>query len=138
MTRHHNNAKNRKRDLEAHHEHVHRYDKRTIAGGVFVVNGAIQFQSSLRQEPNLHAKGSVVGVRALVAHCVAELRNVAERNSVDDDGMDAKCVLVLDMDNIDLKRTKYESRPPAPQTGDPLHYDSFLQRICNQYRERFL
>ena len=47
-------VKNRKRDLEAHHEHTHNYSRRTIAGGVIVVNAAPTFKSPLRREPTRH------------------------------------------------------------------------------------
>lgn len=32
---------------------------------------------------------------------------------------------------------RFVTEPPAPRAGDPLHYDSFLQRLCDDYRERF-
>lgn len=138
MTEHRKAVKNRKRDLEAHHEHVHNYSASAIAGGVLVVNQASQFRSPLRQGITVHGRGDRQVVRSLISHCVSELRNVAERSGVTDEGLDAKCAIVVDMDNIALAGTNYETRPPAPQVGDPLHYDSFLQRICAQYQGRFL
>ncbi len=136
MTEHRKQIKNRKRDLEAHHEHVHHYNPSAIAGGVFVVNDALMFQSPLRRAPTAHAKDRR-GVNALVEHCINEMRNVGERRDITEDGMDAKCVIVLDMDNVDASSTAYVERPPAPLTGDPLNYDSFLQRICDLYTQRF-
>jgi hypothetical protein len=50
MTEHRKAVKNRKRDFEAHHEHVHNYDRRAIAAGVMVINAAERFRSPLRQE----------------------------------------------------------------------------------------
>jgi len=41
------------------------------------------------------------------------------------------------MDNIDLNSTRYVARSPAPQVGSPLHYDAFLQTICDLYAQRF-
>jgi hypothetical protein len=66
MTEHHN-AKNRKRDLEAHHEHVHNYSNRAIACGVFVINAATSFQSPLRIVlPNFDQSPLVEGLPAMV------------------------------------------------------------------------
>ena len=48
MTEHRKAVKNRKRDFEAHHDHVHRYSSGAIAGGVMVVNAAPTFKSPLR------------------------------------------------------------------------------------------
>jgi hypothetical protein len=136
MTEHRKAIKNRKRDLEAHHEHVHHYDQQAIAGGVFVVNQALTFRSPLRREATIHAKDRR-GAVALVEHCLSEMRNVSERTDTSGYGLEAKCFIVLDMDNEHLGSTAYVERTPAPLTGDPLNYDSFLQRICSFYERRF-
>jgi hypothetical protein len=94
MTEHRKAVKNRKRDFEAHHEHVHHYGDMTIAGGVMVVNGAVEFSSPLRQLITSH--GTPSRVTELVNHCVTEMRNVTERSSLGAVGMDAKTLLVVD------------------------------------------
>jgi len=132
MTEHRKAIKNRKRDLEAHHDHVHRYNARAIAGGVLLINSAPLFKSPLRAEPTRHHQPE-----ALVKHCVDQLRAVATRTSADGAGMDAKAAIVLDMENITLGRVRYAKSPPAPSVGDPMHYDAFIQAMCNQYSERF-
>ena len=137
MTEHRKAVKNRKRDLEAHHEHVHNYRQDAIAGGVFVVNRSRTFKSPLRGgQVTTHARHETA-MFDLVGHCINELRNVAERNDPSGYGLDAKLAIVASMDNVALPSTSYWERPPAPQVGDPLHYDSFLQRLCEQYRQRF-
>lgn len=137
MTEHRKAVKNRKRDLEAHHEHVHNYNDAAIAGGVLVVNEALVFRSPLRRGDTTTHGRDRRAVAALVEHCLTEMRNVAERRDVGAEGMDAKCTIVVDMDNIDLARTIYVERAPAPRPGDPLNYDSFLQRVCDLYARRF-
>lgn len=101
-----------------------------------VVNSAAEFQSTLLTGVTKHATSKQLLI-STVTHCISELRNVGERGTVAEQGMDAKCALVLDMDNINVAGTRYETHPPSPQVGDPLHYDSFLQRICDQYQARF-
>jgi hypothetical protein len=54
MTEHRKAVKNRKRDFEAHHEHVHSYNPRAIAGGIMVVNASARFFSPLRTKPTAH------------------------------------------------------------------------------------
>jgi hypothetical protein len=134
MTEHHKAVKNRKRDLEAHLDHVHRYSRRAIAGGMLVINGSKTFRSPLR------AKQAVTVHRnpeKLVQHCLDELRAVTTRNDPDGVGLDAKAAIVVDMDNVNIAETKYITAKPAPPVGDPLHYDAFIQTICGQYTERF-
>lgn len=132
MTEHRKAVKNRKRDLEAHHEHVHNYNRLAVAGGVFVVNAAPVFLSSLRSDSRTHDNPE-----KLVQHCVDEMRSVASRGGSTGYGLEAKCVIVVDMDNINLPSTRYMTALPAPQVGDPLHYDAFIHGICEHYRQRF-
>jgi len=103
-----------------------------------VINQAARFRSPLRGGGiTTHSRGDRRALNTLISHCISELRNVAERSRIDEEGLDAKCAIVVDMDNVALDATQFETRPPAPQVGDPLHYDAFLQRICEQYEQRF-
>ena len=65
------------------------------------------------------------------------MRNVTSSGGPSTYGMDAKGLLVVEMDNRDLASTRYAATLPAPQPGDPLHYDSFIQRLCEEYSTRF-
>ncbi|MFO8012882.1 MAG: hypothetical protein R6X20_06195 [Phycisphaerae bacterium] len=132
MTEHQKAMRNRKRDLEAHHEHVHRYRNQAVAGGVFVVNQAATFKSPLRAVVSQHAKP-----KALVEKCVQQMRGISSRAGLQGAGLECKAVIVVDMDNQDLASTRYVHRPPAPQVGDPLHYDAFIQSLCAFYTQRF-
>jgi len=132
MTEHRKAVKNRKRDFEAHHGHVHSYSPGAIAGGVMVVNASPTFKSPLRTEVTDHRD-----VRALVIHCLREMRNVNMRSSGTGEGLDAKAAVVVAMDNIDPASTSYVTSAPAPPVGDPMHYDAFLQRLCSQFSSRF-
>ena len=132
MTEHRKAVKNRKRDLEAHHEHIHNYSKQAIAGGVLVVNGSEVFRSPLRLENTLHRDPA-----RLVEHCINELRSVATRGGRTGYGLEARCAIIVDMDNLNLPKTAYMVDSPAPRVGDQLHYDGFIQAICRHYAERF-
>lgn len=132
MTEHRKAIKNRKRDLEAHHEHVHNYNQKAIAGGVLVVNGAEKFKSPLRPGITTHRN-----VKKLVEHCVNELRAVAARGGSTGYGLEAKCAIVVDMENSKGVKPRFLKEPPSPQVGDPLHYDAFIQAICARFTERF-
>lgn len=134
MTEHRKAVKNRKRDFEAHHEHVHNYSPNAVAGGVLVVNIAGQFYSPLRQPDDITNHGDVV---PKVEHCLAEMRAVSVRGGPTGYGLDAKSAIVVDMNNMELGTTKYHTAPPAPPTGDPLEYDAFIQRLCAEWRARF-
>jgi len=132
MTEHRKAVKNRKRDFEAHHEHVHRYSNEAIAAGVLVVNQASTFKSPLRKGQTIHKN-----VEKLIEHCILQMRSVTTRSNTNEVGLDAKAALVVDMNNVDLASTGYVTRTPAPTVGDPLHYDSFVQLVGSLYTRRF-
>jgi len=131
MTEHRKAIKNRKRDLEAHHEHVHNYNNEAVAGGIIIVNSSSTFKSPLRNEVSIH-KNPI----KLVDHCVNEIRAVSTRGGTTGYGLEAKCAIVLSMDNVGGP-VAYSSNLPAPAIGDPLHYDSFIRSICEYYGRRF-
>lgn len=134
MTEHRKAIKNRKRDLESHHSHVHNYDPSAIAGGVIVINVADRFRSPLR------APGDVTTHRNptdLLKHCISEAQAISVRGGPTGSGLDAKCAIAIDYDNIDLAAASYFEAPPAPQVGDPMHYDAFIQRLCAEWSSRF-
>lgn len=76
-------------------------------------------------------------------------RNLPLRNEPSDGpGMEAVCVIVVEHDNLakhpglpyNAPRpapTRLVTRPPAPQPGDPLSYETFVHRLCRAYRERW-
>ena len=137
MTEHRKAVKNRKRDLEAHHAHVHDYDPQTIAGGIVVVNSAETFQSPLRPAPTTHN-----APLDLVRHCVDELSSLTMTSGSSHAGLDANCVVVVNMSNVRLDATppfaaEWLVQPPAPTPGSPLYWDAFIQRICQLYGARF-
>jgi hypothetical protein len=132
MTEHHKAVKNRKRDFEAHHQHVHNYSNAAIAGVVMVINAAPRFQSPLVPHVTIHKNPT-----ALVGHCMNEMRAVTSRGGVEGRGIDAGCAIVVSHDNIENASTHYVTSLPAPQIGDPLHYDAFIQKVCSEYAGRF-
>lgn len=134
MTEHRKAIKNRKRDLESHHSHVHAYNPQTVAGGVIVVNGAKRFKSPLRRDDDITTHKDP---EALIAHCMDEAKAISIRGGPTGAGLDAKCVIVVIDDNIDFAAATYRDAPPAPQVGDPLHYDAFIQRLCAEWTSRF-
>jgi hypothetical protein len=132
MTEHRKAVKNRKRDFEAHHDHVHRYNRRAMAGGVLVINGAAMFKSPLVDHVTYHREPE-----SLIRHCIEQMRAVSQRSEVGGVGLDAKAVIVVDMDNQNITKARYLSRGAVPRVGDPMHYEAFIQTICSQFTDRF-
>ena len=133
MTEHGKARRNRQRDLDSFHQFVHRYDPDAVAAALTVVNIAESFKSPLRLNVSLHRN-----VRTLVQETVALLRALPVRSSSGEAaGLEANGAIVVNHDNLDRGNTRLVATPPAPQVGDPLHYDAFLRRICDRYTQRW-
>ena len=133
MTAHSNARRNRQRDLESFHDFAHRNDSHSIAAAATIINIASQFQSPLRSTITHHRN-----VAALVGGAVRLFRSIQQRTSLEQRGLEANTVIVVDHENVAGRPPpRLISRAPAPQVGEPLHYDSFVRRICDRYTERW-
>ncbi len=122
-------------ELQSSYRIVNQGNPRAIAAGITFVNIARTFVSPLRQR-----SGQVLGVTkhnqpAVAASMIAHLRGLPLRSSVRKTGFDAYCTFALDCDN--QKTAILWTTTPAPQPGDPDHYETFLERICQEYTRRF-
>lgn len=161
-TEHGKARKNRLRDFEAFHGYAHQYSKKTVAAAFLVVNAAEIFLSPL----NLNARDREIitqhrqrtkSTGQLVKETIDIFRSIHLRNSETDvAGLEALGVVVVEHDNLNYldarpqyveiarkyqhlrKPSRVAPVPPGLKVGDPLHYRTMIQRICNAYRERFL
>ena len=132
MTEHGKARRNRQRDLNSYHQFLHRYDPAAVAAALTVVNLASRFKSPLRNEISTHRN-----VKTLVEVTLNLLRALPVRNATDVAGLEANGALAVEHDNIAGGSTQLVTAAPAPQVGDPLHYETFLRRICDRYAERW-
>lgn len=132
MTAHSKARRNRQRDLESFHDFVHRHDSNTIAAAATIINLASQFKSPLRSNMTSHKN-----VADLVGGAVRLFRSIQQRTAREQRGLEANTVIVVDHENVPGRPPRLISRAPAPQVGEPLHYDSFVRRICDRYTERW-
>lgn len=152
---------NRLRDFDAFQGHAFSYDPKTIAAAFLVVNAAENFLSPLNleaknREPITRHKQAGKSTQQIVSETIDIFRSLHLRSSIGDSrGLDALGVVVIEHDNFNFLKgkpqyadveTKYESLhqptrvapiPPGLKVGDPLHYSTMVQRICNAYNTRF-
>jgi hypothetical protein len=154
LTEHGKARRNRLRDFAAFHGHGHSYDPRTVVAAFLVVNSADRFYSPLnlgktsRPELNAHT-GSRRTARQLASESINLFRTIHLRRSASDGpGLEALGVIVVEHDNLnsypDASRyahlkvpTRVAPSPPSLPVGDPLSYESMIQRICSHYTARF-
>ncbi|MGX5804156.1 hypothetical protein ACWGS9_23315 [Bradyrhizobium sp. Arg314] len=148
-TEHGKARKNRLRDFNSFHGYAHQYDPRTVAAAFLVVNAADRFYSPLRDDTDIttHSNSKATS-RQIAANAVNIFRSIHLRTSANDvPGMEAVGVAVIEHDNLAFhpdpayqaqsRATSVAPTPPNPPVGDPLHYESMIQRICNAYTTRF-
>lgn len=150
LTEHGKARRNRLRDFNAFHGYAHHYNPKTIAAAFLVVNSAEYFYSPLRPPDDITKHGSKLRSAAQVAQEATSLfRAINLRNSLaDHPGLEAIGVIVVEHDNLALhpnpekykvihKPTRVAPTPPSLPVGDPMHYETMIQRICNSYDDRF-
>lgn len=121
-------------ELSSSHEIVHQGDHNAIAAGITVVNIAKTFVSPLRQRSKkLHISQHKQPHAA--ARMIEHLRGLPIRIDPAAVGFDAYATIVVDCDN--QGPAMLWTKAPAPQPGDPDHYDTFIQRIAAAYESRF-
>jgi hypothetical protein len=140
---------NRLRDFESFHGYAHQYSQQTIAAAFLVVNSAEKFWSPLRPSGDVTSHSSSKRTaRQLAKETVDRFRSIHLRTSATDmPGLEALGITVVEHDNLAVnpdpstaslsKPTIAAPSPPNPPVGDPLHYESMIQRICNAYGQRF-
>jgi hypothetical protein len=122
-------------ELNDAHTIVHQGDPDTIAAGITMLNIASTFVSPLRQRPDQPLVISHHRQPDVTANMVQHLRHLPRRTSPDSVGLDAYCTFVVNLDN--QGNVSLHEGPPAPQPGDPDHYETFLQDIADAYTVRF-
>jgi len=147
MTEHGKAQRNRQRDIDAFHQHVHASDNDTIAAGIVVLNIADTFCSPLRNKqtecPKCGHQFQPLLVttheqpKTLVKTGVTLFRGLPGRSRPEDIGLEAMCVVVVDYSNRQKAVARVQTKSPAPEVGDPLHYDHFIQVICQRYTSRW-
>jgi hypothetical protein len=123
-------------ELTSSHGIMHRGRPDAIAAGITVVNIASTFVSPTR---NQFAGGDAVISKHRQPHVtermVRHLRGLTIRDAVEGIGFDAYSTVVVECDN--QGHGALWTKPPAPQPGDPDHYETFIERIARFYAERF-
>lgn len=122
-------------ELSSSHEIVHQGTQGAIAAGITVLNIAGSFASPLRQTSKKDLVVTKHRQPDVTASVVKHLRGLPIRDSIGQVGFDAYCTVVVECDNRTTARLWTDA--PAPQPGDPDHYDTFVGRITRFYAERF-
>jgi len=122
-------------ELSSSHEIVHQGDQQCIAAGVAVINIASTFVSPLRQHTGTPLVVTQHNQPGVTGSMVTHLRGLPIRNEVGQVGFDAFTQAVVNCNN--QNGATLHTELPAPQLGEPDHFDTFMNRISLAFEQRF-
>ncbi len=122
-------------ELSSSHEIVHQGDQQCIAAGIAVINIAPTFVSPLRQRTGLPIEITKHDQPRVTGSMITHLRGLPIRNGVGQVGFDAFAQAVVDCNN--QNGAGLHTGLPAPQPGEPDHFDTFMNRIGLAFEQRF-
>lgn len=124
-------------ELNSSHDAVHGSAEMAIAAGFVMVNIAERFVS-----PELNKFG---GPRRVTEHkqprvtesVIEKVLEIPRRASTSAQGFDALAIVVIDCTNDGVTPVRIIEEPPAPERGNPVHYDAMIARVVQLYESRF-
>lgn len=125
-------------ELNSSHLCVHGASSQALAVGFVMVNASDNFASSDMNKGDL-SSGLMFTSEPQPKSVRRVLEKVAEmprRSNVRENGFDGVGVVVIEGQN-DGSPFELVSDDPAPQPGDPFHYDGMISRMANEYDTTF-
>ena len=136
MTAHGKARTNRFNDARAYATHVHSSSAATIAAFTVVVNASPTYKNPdafarAALSSGINQPGAIEGTFR-----VFESMRLRETTTGNVGRCEAVYILPVHYDGLSAT-ARLVTGPPAPAASSPFGYDSFLERICRLYRERF-
>ena len=135
MTAHGKARWNRYGDIIAYANHLHNHWTKAIAASIVAINMNPNY---LNPDPFARTiERSYTNMMKVVTDTINIFTNVPLRDLEDEpnDQPEAVGIVVLDYDGANPARLV--TGPPAPQAGEPGHYETFLRRLCELYCRRY-
>lgn len=126
-------------ELNSSHLAAHGASNQALAIGFVQINASPEFVSSDRNKHPLATTQAIVTSHTqphAFREVLLKVEELPRRTNVTGVGFDGVGVVVLDFDNRGGP-VRIVTSAPAPQSGDPLHYDSMIVRMAQEYDSRF-
>ena len=136
MTEHGKARRNRQRDINSFADIMHRHHPGAVTGGLLLINVAERFKSPLRDEDDVTEHDRI---EQLVEETVDIFRDIDRADGEISPNVDGVGCIVVDHTNMDDgQETRLVTEPPAPQSGEIVHYEDFLHIMIDTLEGRFL
>lgn len=136
MTEHGKARRNRQRDINSFADIMYSHFPGCVTGGILLINAADQFKSPLRDPDDVTEHKRIDTLAPETVDIFRDIDRAEGEISPNVDGVG--CVVVEHTNMDDGKQTRLLTDPPAPQPGDPVHYQTFLDSIIETFENRWL
>lgn len=124
-------------ELNSSHDAVHGSSEMAIAAGFVMINVADEFIS-----PEMNKFGAELHVAKhdqprVTQKTIEKVLEIPRRTTTSTSGFDALAIVLVDCRNDGASPVRIVNDRPAPEPGDPVHYDSMIARIVHLYESRF-
>jgi hypothetical protein len=126
-------------ELNSSHLCVHGASRQALAIGFAIINAAGRFASSDLNKVELTKVDRTYTEEPQprsLTRALGKLAEIPRRSNTRETGFDAVGVVVIDGANDGTPFTLVTA-PPAPQPGEPFHYDGMIVRVANEYDTSF-
>jgi len=136
MTEHGKARRNRQRDINSFADIMHSHYPGSVTGGILLINAADQFKSPLRDEGDITEHDRIDSLAPETVDIFRDIDRAKGKISPDVDGV--ACIVVEHTNIDDGIPTRLVSKPPAPQPGNAVNYQTFLDDIIDTFENRWL
>lgn len=127
-------------ELNSSHQIVHAASNNALSVGFFMVNAAKTFVSPDRNKSANPADRTDVTLHRqpeAAEKAIEVVRGLPRRSGTVGRGYDGLAIVVVDVVNDGRSPARLVTTAPAPERGDPFHYDAMITRIANEYDASF-
>jgi hypothetical protein len=136
MTEHGKARRNRQRDINSFADIIHSHYPGAVTGGILLINQSDRFKSPLRDEDDITEHDRI---EDLVQETVDIFRDIERAQGEVSPNVDGVGCVVVDHTNMDDDHeTRLVTEPPAPQPGDIVQYQEFVEIIAETFEQRWL
>lgn len=137
MTEHQKARRNRQRDINSFADIMHSHHEQALSCGILLLNMADRFDSPTRDANDITDHPHIERIIDEIVNLFDSINRSEGEISANLDGAG---LIVVNHTNLvdDIGDTELVHEEPAPQSGERVHYRTFVRSIANHIETRFM